>query len=530
MDLYYRKSGTAMLQEHDHPFKKPKTRGLISRPLWLVVIIVLTLGVLLTLLNIYELHKMREDYAAHLTPTMEAKEGKYASKQPIVWIEGKNKHSGYLKHVYAVFDRIGYAVGDAESDWDVLWSHEYPFESLSKKISIAKPHQKINHFPGSGYISNKVYLATTNTSFIPKAFKIPSETNKFLAYTKRHPNKMWVQKKNTHRGVKIKKTNELDLGSTGSFVQQYIDKPLLIDGRKFDIGIYAIITSIDPLRVYIVDDEALYRFCTKNYHPFDPYDTKKYVVDDDYIPVWQMPSLMKYYTDLGFSFKETFSMYLKSKGLDYEKMWMDMRETVATVALQKEHNFINILKKYRSSRNFFEMMRFDFVLDEDLNVYLMEANMSPNLSSAHFSANTRLYEHVIFNLLSLVGIARSVTSPFENSGEDERAMVSSNRDIAVFPEWCSGKNCQNNCLPEKCQLCSPCLTLELKKSLKAAYQEHMNRRGCRRVFPYFNMTQYEAHHWKPDKANTEYKWLNAKNKVMYMWYVGKCQQDQAWCS
>lgn len=29
--------------------------------------------------------------------------------------------------------------------------------------------------------------------------------------------------------------------------------------RKFDIGIYAIITSIDPLRVYIVDDEALYR-------------------------------------------------------------------------------------------------------------------------------------------------------------------------------------------------------------------------------------------------------------------------------
>ena len=46
----------------------------------------------------------------------------------------------------------------------------------------------------------------------------------------------------------------------------------------------------------------------------------------------------------------------------------------------------------------------DFVIDEDLKVYLMEANMSPNLSSAHFPANALLYEQVgsylIFNHLS----------------------------------------------------------------------------------------------------------------------------------
>jgi len=46
--------------------------------------------------------------------------------------------------VFAVFDRIGYAEGDGESDWDVLWSHEYPFEIFSKKISNLKPHQKVN--------------------------------------------------------------------------------------------------------------------------------------------------------------------------------------------------------------------------------------------------------------------------------------------------------------------------------------------------------------------------------------------------
>ena len=51
--------------------------------------------------------------------------------------------SGYLKHVFAVFDRIGYALGNGDSNWDVLWSHEYPFENLAKKMATLKPHQKV---------------------------------------------------------------------------------------------------------------------------------------------------------------------------------------------------------------------------------------------------------------------------------------------------------------------------------------------------------------------------------------------------
>jgi len=33
---------------------------------------------------------------------------------------------------------------------------------------------------------------------------------------------------------------------------------------------------------------------------------------------------------------------------------------------------IKSASNYRSKRNFFEMVRFDFVVDEDLNVYIME--------------------------------------------------------------------------------------------------------------------------------------------------------------
>lgn len=56
------------------------------------------------------------------------------------------------------------------------------------------------------------------------------------------------------------------------------------------------------------------------------------------------------------------------------------------------------------------MMRIDLIVDENLNVYLMEANMSPNLftASERFYPNIVLYEQVLFNLFNLVGVGSPV--------------------------------------------------------------------------------------------------------------------------
>lgn len=48
-------------------------------------------------------------------------------------------------------------------------------------------------------------------------------------------------------------------------VQEYLDKPFLMEGYKFDLRIYILVTSCDPLRVFLYND-GLVRMGTEKYH------------------------------------------------------------------------------------------------------------------------------------------------------------------------------------------------------------------------------------------------------------------------
>jgi tubulin polyglutamylase TTLL4 len=48
-------------------------------------------------------------------------------------------------------------------------------------------------------------------------------------------------------------------------VSEYIGNPHLINGYKYDLRIYVVVTSFDPLRVYMLN-EGLTRFATSQFN------------------------------------------------------------------------------------------------------------------------------------------------------------------------------------------------------------------------------------------------------------------------
>jgi len=114
---------------------------------------------------------------------------------------GKTHH---LTHVLTTLQEAEYTRVEFNQtmNWKLMWAHDYPFVALKDKMMNLRHGQRVNKFPGTGYITNKVYLATSNIANVPPAFQIPKDKHKALAFAKEFPEKMFVIKNNDHRGVR----------------------------------------------------------------------------------------------------------------------------------------------------------------------------------------------------------------------------------------------------------------------------------------------------------------------------------------
>lgn len=67
------------------------------------------------------------------------------------------------------------------------------------------------------------------------------------------------------------------------------------------------------------------------------------------------------------------------------------------------------LQNYNYKYSFFELYRFDFILDNDLNLYLIEINQSPNVNpSQKLYRDRRMFENLLFDSFTLLGIGSYV--------------------------------------------------------------------------------------------------------------------------
>lgn len=165
-------------------------------------------------------------------------------------------------------------------EWNVLWASSscksFLYEGLNE-------FQRMNHFPQSYEITRKDRLCQNMLKmqdkfgrsafdFCPDTYVLPQEFHEFQAHyyklkqTEPKRNVWIVKPANSSQGKGIhliEDINELNVDEM-SVISRYISNPLLINGHKFDLRVYVVVTSYEPLRVYVFK-EGLARFASESY-------------------------------------------------------------------------------------------------------------------------------------------------------------------------------------------------------------------------------------------------------------------------
>ncbi|XP_054544909.1 tubulin polyglutamylase TTLL6 isoform X2 [Talpa occidentalis] len=180
--------------------------------------------------------------------------------------------------------------------------------------------------------------------------------------------------------------------------QLYISKPFIIDGFKFDLRIYVLMTSCDPLRIFVYN-EGLARFATTSYsHPctdnlddicmhLTNYSINKH--SSNFIQDAHTGSKRKL---------STFNMFMQNHGYNVEQIWRDIEDVIIKTIISAhpiiKHNYHTCFPNHTLNSACFEILGFDILLDHKLKPWLLEVNHSPS-----FSTDTWLDKEVKDSLL-----------------------------------------------------------------------------------------------------------------------------------
>nr|XP_058149032.1 tubulin polyglutamylase TTLL5 isoform X42 [Dasypus novemcinctus] len=286
-------------------------------------------------------------------------------------------------------------VHPSSTDYNLMWtgSHLKPF--LLRTLSEA---QKVNHFPRSYELTRKdrlykniIRMQHTHGfkafHILPQTFLLPAEYAEFCnSYSKdRGP---WIVKpvaSSRGRGVYlINNPNQISL-EENILVSRYINNPLLIDDFKFDVRLYVLVTSYDPLVIYLYE-EGLARFATVRYDQgaknirnqfmhLTNYSVNKksgdYVSCDDpevedYGNKWSMSAMLR---------------YLKQEGRDTTALMAHVEDLIIKTIISAELAIATACKTFVPHRSScFELYGFDVLIDSTLKPWLLEVNLSPSLA------------------------------------------------------------------------------------------------------------------------------------------------------
>ena len=183
-------------------------------------------------------------------------------------------HKSDAKIVKATLEKAGF-MQTSGHDWNILWMGTIPKPYIFEKLT---EHQIVNHHPNSYEITRKDLLCsslnkmiekfgTEHFNFCPETFILPDEMSKFYFAFNALKKSLWIVKpaaSSQGRGIYlVDSLSEIPLDEQ-FIISRYISNPFLIDGLKFDLRLYVLVSSFDPLRIYLYE-EGLVRFASEPY-------------------------------------------------------------------------------------------------------------------------------------------------------------------------------------------------------------------------------------------------------------------------
>jgi len=324
------------------------------------------------------------------------------------------------------------------------WTSFFPFQHVGKHFSCLT--QMSNHIPGNTHLSKKSAVAVSLAEYVKQFQDRPScpvnhkyflknwllskkedcqdffriiNSQQYQESKKEKPIQFMRKVSGMHRGAGVQPVTpeEEDIlranysngdlcgeNTKNVIIQDYVQNPLLINGRKFDFRFYVLIASTNPMIAYYHD--GLLRVSLESYDEaggekrslltnlalskdqYEQAENKTQMLEDQ---MWDFPR---------------FQEYLLKAGVVKDPNWLEnyLRPEFKKACI---HLLRSVQHKFRKDSSLYEVYGVDFIIDTDMNIWFLEANAGPSWDGDYTQSveriiSTMLKDHfdIVYGLLS----------------------------------------------------------------------------------------------------------------------------------
>ncbi|KAI6655933.1 hypothetical protein LOD99_1667 [Oopsacas minuta] len=221
-----------------------------------------------------------------------------------------------------------------------------------------------------------------STDFLFDCWVLPNDLEDLRGVMHGEPDGLWIAKPRSRgegKGIMIvHNLAELyEYNLLGSVIQPYLDRVMLIEGRKFDLRTYVLVTSINPLRAYFYK-EGLVRLASELYNKTGNSKTQ-------FLTNTSVGKLVANINDIVWMYKDLIK-YLRKMNFDGDLLFERVEEVIVKTLLAGEVGFHKLYQDTFPGymcENCYQLLGVDVIIDEDLNPKVIEINGIPSMQLSH---------------------------------------------------------------------------------------------------------------------------------------------------